>query len=47
MVHWISGYFRVTKIVDKIKLGSFTTSLDLITDGRAAVLQDKIKTDNG
>jgi hypothetical protein len=43
MVHWISGYFR-TKIIDRIKLGSFTTSLTLITDGRAAVLQDKIKT---
>lgn len=44
MVHWISGYFRVTKIIDRIKLGSFTTSLDLITDGRGRVLQDKIKT---
>lgn len=42
-VHWISGYFRIIKIRDTISAGSFTTTLELVTDTRGQVVDKPVK----
>lgn len=43
-VHWISGFFRIIGIRDSISLGKFTTTFDLVSDGRSRVAPDAVKT---
>ena len=42
-VHWISGFFRIIGITDKIVGGKYTTVLSLVSDGRGQTGLDPVK----
>jgi hypothetical protein len=42
-VHWISGYFRIIKIIEHISAGTYTTTFELVTDTRGQVVNQPVK----
>lgn len=42
-VHWISGFYRIKGITDRIIAGKYTTILELVSDGRSLVDLEKVK----